>query len=189
MATALPSRRHLGPRFGSKQIFLPNFTLTLLRTPFLPPTFASFIVPLNLTKIDVRDYIFHAYGVEVLTVRSFVHQQKVRQDKPNASRPQARKWFRPRAIKKMTIEMERPFVWPDEPDNYEPWDKVKFDQVEEAAQAERDRLGPQAAEKPSGHRESIAEQARRLSTGKARWSHQWEDVGEPVEVEKDLPMS
>jgi large subunit ribosomal protein L23 len=40
--------------------------------------------------------------------------QKLRQDKPGAKRPSPRKWFRPRSIKKMTIEMERPFVWPAE---------------------------------------------------------------------------
>jgi hypothetical protein len=42
--------------------------------------------------------------------------QKIRQDKPGEKRPKARKWFRPRSVKKMLIEMERPFVWPEVPD-------------------------------------------------------------------------
>lgn len=98
----------------------PNFTVTLLRTPFLPPTFATFIVPLNLTKIDIRDYIYHAYGVKAIKVRSYVQQQKIRPNKPNFKNQHARKWFRPRSIKKMTIEMDKPFVWPDEPEDFSP---------------------------------------------------------------------
>jgi large subunit ribosomal protein L23 len=75
---------------------------------------------LNLNKLDIRDYLFHAYGVRVISVRSYVQQMPVRQDKPGAIRPQQRRWFRPRAFKKMTIEMDKPFVWPDEPDDFTP---------------------------------------------------------------------
>jgi large subunit ribosomal protein L23 len=107
-----------GPRSTNLPLPSPNFTLTLLRTPFLPPTYASFIVPLNLNKLDIKDYLYNAYGIHVLSVRSFVQQQRVRQDKPNAKRPAYRRWFRPRAIKKMTVEMDKPFVWPEEPDDY-----------------------------------------------------------------------
>ncbi|KAI9705410.1 MAG: hypothetical protein M1836_006165 [Candelina mexicana] len=188
MATAWQSSTRQ-PRFGKKEIFLPNFTLTLLRTPFLPPTFATFVVPLHLTKIDVRDYIYHAYGIKALNVRSFVQQQKVRQGKPSSLKPAARQWFRPRAIKKMTVEMERPFVWPDEPEDFEPWDKKTYDAAQESQKAEREKYSLKATQNPPEDRETIAEQARRLLTGKERWRAQWEDVGEPVEVEKDLPMS
>jgi large subunit ribosomal protein L23 len=87
----------------------------MIRNNKLPPTFASFIVPLNLNKLDLRDYLWHAYGVPVISVRSYIQLQKMRQDKPNASRPAPRRWYRPRSIKKMTVEMDRPFVWPAEP--------------------------------------------------------------------------
>jgi len=56
--------------------------------------------------------------VRALRVRAFVEQQKVRQDKPGAKRPRERRWYRPRAIKRMTVEMEKPFVWPEEPEDY-----------------------------------------------------------------------
>lgn len=52
-------------------------------------------------------------------VRSYVQMQKLRQDKPGARRPSPRRWFRPRSIKKMMVEMEQPFVWPEEPENYD----------------------------------------------------------------------
>jgi len=87
--------------------------ITFLRTPNLPPTFAKFIVPLTFNKLDLRDYLFHAYGVTVLRVRSYVEQQRV-QSKGKA----ARRWYRPRAIKKMTVEMDKPFVWPEEPTDF-----------------------------------------------------------------------
>jgi hypothetical protein len=65
----------------------PNFTLTLLRTPHAPPHFASFLTPLNLNKLDLKDYLYHAYGLKVLNVRSYVIQAKVREDKPGAKIP------------------------------------------------------------------------------------------------------
>ncbi|KAK0119423.1 hypothetical protein ONS95_010875 [Cadophora gregata] len=118
MASKVPARvgRY---RLGNKQIFLPNFTLTLVRTPEQPPTFASFIVPLNLNKLDLRDYLWNAYGVQVRGVRSYIQQQKVRQDKPGAIRIKPRRWYRPRSIKKMLVEMESPFVWPEKPENFD----------------------------------------------------------------------
>jgi large subunit ribosomal protein L23 len=106
--------------FSANQTFpRPNFTLTLLRTPKNPPTFASFIVPLNLNKLDLRDYLYNGYGVTVQGVRSYILQQKIRQDKPGSKRPAPRKWFRPRSIKKMMVEMDKPFVWPEEPVNFD----------------------------------------------------------------------
>ena len=82
----------------------------------MPPTFAKFIVPLHMNKLDLRDYMWHVYGVRALTVRSYVEQQPVRLVNPNAEVP-VRKWHRPQAIKKMTIEMDKPFVWPKEPED------------------------------------------------------------------------
>lgn len=126
-----------GPRLGKKAVYLyvlliqhrlhrsninlnrPNFTLTFLRTPTHPPTFASFIVPLSLNKLDLRDYLYNVYGISVRGVRSFIQMQKLRQDKPGARNPRARRWFRPRSIKKMMVELEEPFAWPEEPNDYD----------------------------------------------------------------------
>jgi len=44
---------------------------------------------------------------------------KLTQDKPGSRRPKPRKWFRPKSIKKMMVEMERPFVWPEEPKEFD----------------------------------------------------------------------
>ncbi|KAL8907336.1 MAG: hypothetical protein Q9207_001454 [Kuettlingeria erythrocarpa] len=85
----LPKSRLLGPLKpnvprvprGQKKVYLPNFTLIFLRTPFAPPNYATFITPLNLNKFDIIDYLYHLYGVEVLSVRSYVQQSKVRRGK------------------------------------------------------------------------------------------------------------
>jgi large subunit ribosomal protein L23 len=116
--TSYNSRLHL-LQYLTSQPPRPNFVLTLLRTPNNPPNFATFLVPLSLNKLDLRDYLFHAYGIRVHGVRSYIQMQKIQQDKPGAKRPKPRKWFRPKSIKKMMVEMERPFVWPEEPKEYD----------------------------------------------------------------------
>ncbi|KAI9884827.1 MAG: hypothetical protein M1823_003389 [Watsoniomyces obsoletus] len=175
-------------RFGHKQIFLPNFTITLLRTPFLPPDFATFIVPLDLNKLDLKDYLYHAYNVRVLSVRSYVQQQRVREDKPSAIIPRPRRWFRPRAIKKMTVQMEQGFVWPEEPTDFKAWDKETYDTVKEAQELDKKSMRPESINEPTPERTSIAEQARRMLRGEETWKPTWEDVGPPVEVEKEVQM-
>ena len=85
-----------------------------MRTPFLPPRYASFYVPLSFNKLDIRDYLQRAYGVGVISVRSFVEQQKVTRLRP-AGKFGYGKLRRPMAKKKMTVEMKEPFVWPEAP--------------------------------------------------------------------------
>ncbi|KAF2196848.1 hypothetical protein GQ43DRAFT_444755 [Delitschia confertaspora ATCC 74209] len=118
MATFTPQKLI---KFGTKQVFLPKFTLTLLRPPpnsQLSPYHARFLVPLDLGKLDLRDYLYHAYGIKTTNIRSFVEQQKVKVDNEEDG---TRRYRRPRAKKYMTVEMDRPFVWPEYPENWEPW--------------------------------------------------------------------
>ncbi|KAM3067257.1 mitochondrial 54S ribosomal protein YmL41 [Clarireedia jacksonii] len=180
-----------GPKLGRKQIFLPNFTLTLLRTPNLPPTFASFIVPLNLNKLDLRDYLYNAYGIEVRGVRSYIQQQKLTQGKPNALRQKPRQWFRPRSIKRMTVEMAKPFVWPEEPKDLSPWDQDQWKKRSDTEKAIRESFQLDARQKPTNERLTIAEQAKALLRGEEKWKpaeNIWEDIGEAVEVERDVEI-
>ncbi|RDW69839.1 hypothetical protein BP6252_08859 [Coleophoma cylindrospora] len=194
MATKLIPRIP-GPRLGRKEIYLPNFTLQLIRTPNLPPTYATFIVPLNLNKLDIRDYLWNVYGVPVLSVRSYIQQQKIRQDKPGAKRPSPRRWYRPRSIKKMTIEMEQPFAWPEAPGSFEEWDKDTFDAANKDREEQEKQFRPDSRKEPTKERKSIAEQAKALLEGKQKWvpnkivEDEWEDVGEEVEVETDVDVS
>ena len=171
-------------RQGQKKVFLPNFTLTLLRTPHLPPQYASFFVPLNFSKLDLRDYLFNLYDIRTLRIRSYVQQQKPKKyrfpkDIPNAS--PIVKWHRPRSIKKMTVELEEGFAWPPEPTDLTPWENELFTQRSEALKEEREvsRIPPSRQENP-GARE-YAREAKQLLKRQV----EWEDVGEAEEVDKD----
>ncbi|KAL6708416.1 mitochondrial 54S ribosomal protein YmL41 [Coniothyrium glycines] len=96
--------------FGSNKIYLPKFTVALVRTHGLSPYHARFLVPLDFSKYDLRDYLYHAYNVKCFNIRSFVKQMPVRD-----ATHQQRHMFRPESKKYMTVEMEDPFVWPEVP--------------------------------------------------------------------------
>jgi len=98
----------------------PDFTIALIRTPFLPPRFASFHVPLSFNKLDMRDYLQRLYGVDVLSVRSYIEQQKITRLRP-MGRWGYGKLRRPESKKRMTVEMKQPFVWPDAPADMSPY--------------------------------------------------------------------
>ncbi|KAJ8108102.1 hypothetical protein OPT61_g8406 [Boeremia exigua] len=102
--------------FGSKKIYLPKFTVAMLRTPGLSPYHARFQVPLDFSKYDLRDYLYHAYNVKCFNIRSYVKQMPIRD---TVAKP--RSWFREESKKYMTVEMEQPFVWPALPKDTKPW--------------------------------------------------------------------
>ncbi|CAG8954722.1 hypothetical protein HYFRA_00004645 [Hymenoscyphus fraxineus] len=185
------------PRMGTKALYLPNFRIVLLNDPRLSPHFASFLVPLNLNKLDMRDYLYNCYGIAARNVRSYVQMQKVQQDKNNAKRVSPRRWHRPRSIKKMMIEMDAPFVWPKTPEDFTQWDKDFVEKKAAANQKARDAQGPGGATKPPAERKSIAEQAKELLEGKKEWrrddneyeddiveegGEEWEEVEQNVKI-------
>ncbi|KAI1083493.1 ribosomal protein L23-domain-containing protein [Whalleya microplaca] len=103
-------------RTGTKQVFLPDHIITFLRPKDArTPQFATFKVPLTFNKLDMRDYLLHAYNVQVTAVRSQLRQQKPRRSKFH------HRIFRPPPIKSMTVELVQPFVWPAAPADLAPW--------------------------------------------------------------------
>lgn len=156
----------------------PNFNLALLREAQKPPNFASFLTPLWLNKLDLKDYLYNAYGVQVLHVRSYIIHGKVVRDgrTGHLSRlPQQ---------KKMTIEMpqSRPFVWPEEPEDQAPWDVEVQRAVEKERRVQLDDRSDQGTVMGvpvEGEKKSLKEQANALLTGKARWRPGWEDFFVP----------
>ncbi|KAK2850719.1 hypothetical protein FQN49_005387 [Arthroderma sp. PD_2] len=160
-----------------KQIYLPDFVLTLIRTPFLPPRYASFWVPLTFNKLDMKDYMKRVYNVDVLKVRSYVEQQKVTRELPRG-----RQGFgtmrRQMAKKKMTIEMTEPFVWPEEPKDFAPWERDTFfeaKKMQEDYQESQSHDAPMKA--PTRKRELLAEQAKEMLSGKEHWQPTWQTLG------------
>ena len=74
------------------------------------------------------------------------------------------------------------------------WDKTTFDAAQKDKEAQEEPYRPGWREKPTRERGSIAEQAKALLQGKEEWRNtptrdEWEDVGEAVEVEKDVDIN
>ncbi|KAI8963832.1 hypothetical protein F5Y11DRAFT_131239 [Daldinia sp. FL1419] len=153
-------------RLGKKQVFLPDHTVAFLRPrENQPPNFATFRVPLTFNKFDLRDYLFNAYNVPVLGVRSQLTQRRPRRSKMH------HRIYRPPPIKTMTAELHQPFVWPKAPENLEPWNppmvekrhKAMERQEKQQKEAEKTGMFPlrdeQGASKP---RLSLKQEAKRL---------------------------
>lgn len=95
--------------------YRPDFVVTLMRTPHLPPKYASFWVPLWFNKLDFKSYLKNVYNVDVLHIRSYVQQQKVQQrETVGSTTTTLGKVYRPASRKKMTVELVDPFVFPEE---------------------------------------------------------------------------
>lgn len=97
-------------RVGEKKIYLPKARICLLRpnakhTPYQ----AKFLVPRNFNKMDLRDYLWHVYGLRALNVTVQLLHAKFSRGPDDHAR------YRGPQYKKMTIDMEEPFIWPELP--------------------------------------------------------------------------
>ncbi|ODV62509.1 mitochondrial 54S ribosomal protein uL23m ASCRUDRAFT_7067 [Ascoidea rubescens DSM 1968] len=95
-------------KVGEKQVYFPKARVILLRpnakhTPYQ----AKFIVPKAFNRLDLRDYLYHVYGLRALNVTVQL-SPGVYKGHPGTPR------YRASQIKKMTIEMEDPFIWPEQ---------------------------------------------------------------------------
>ncbi|KAK7218420.1 hypothetical protein V2G26_006423 [Clonostachys chloroleuca] len=175
MAEAVSVAAKQLPKFklGKKQVFLPNHVITFLRKDHLPPNEACFHVPLTFTKFDLRDYLWNLYNVEVTKVRSYVKEL------PLTQKPGTRMWYRPRAQKIMTVQLAKPFQWPEVPTNTEAWSKEMFDLREEKyeennkAQTEKQKMQlPMKSRQPITHeRKELSKLAKQMLSGNVKWSN------------------
>lgn len=133
---------------------------------------AEFLVPLKINKLDLKDYLFHAYGIPALTIRSSIQQMPIKRKWPRGP------YHRPQATKRMIVEMDTsyrggPFVWPEEETNFEAWDKQIFDDNEasrKAYQQNMARYGAGVGRKEVG---SLKEQVQELIERKQAWKPSW----------------
>merc|ERR1712000_373701 len=120
-----------GFRLGKKEVYMPNHLVTLLRRKKMHPNEAFFQVPLTFTKFDLRDYLWNLYNVEVTRVGVMVKQQSL------IHRAGLQSVYRPQPYKFMTVQLAKPFQWPELPDNPEAFMKELFDRRDEAAYKNR----------------------------------------------------
>lgn len=97
-------------RVGERQVYLPMAKVVLLRpnakhTPYQ----AKFAVPKYFNKLDLRDYLYHVYGLRALNITTQLSFTRWTRDTIRSPR------YRTTQIKKMTIDMIDPFVWPKQP--------------------------------------------------------------------------
>ncbi|EEY14789.1 conserved hypothetical protein [Verticillium alfalfae VaMs.102] len=159
-------------RLGKKNVFLPNHVITFHRKDHNPPNWATFEVPLRFNKFDIRDYLWNLYGVETTAVRSWVKMPPV--ERKLDGRGAA---YHPKSIKFMTVELTRPFVWPEVPEDLEPWNKKLWD-AREKRQADQNitrneqasgKLKYPSKEPMTSHRKAVKERAEMLLKGQAEW--------------------
>lgn len=145
----------------------PKFTIALMHTPRQSPYHARFLVPLNFSKFDIKDYLYHAYSIKCFNIRSYVKLQPVRD-----SVSQPFHWFRPESKKYMTVEMERPFVWPEQPEDWEPWGKKDLERREKEG---LEQVRPSAEQKRKVA-ERLRGQAEEILRRKEKSLGSWERV-------------
>ena len=105
-------------------------------------------------------------------MRSFVAQGKVVRE------PRTGRLSRESPRKKMTVEMERAFVWPEVPGDLAPWRKEEGERGEEAREMQRRRLRPDERHRLEPEdAQGVRERARKLLGGKVRWRPSWEQDG------------
>lgn len=116
-------------RVGEKKVYFPKARVCLLRpnakhTPYQ----AKFLVPRNFNKMDLRDYLWHVYGLRALNVTVQLLHAKFTRGMDDHAR------YRAPQYKKMTIDMEEPFIWPELPESVvESARKFREDQTEAMA--------------------------------------------------------
>ncbi|KAK3390926.1 hypothetical protein B0H63DRAFT_126477 [Podospora didyma] len=177
----------------------PSHIIAFIRPkPRQPPTMATFVVPLKFNKLDLRDYLFHAYNVKVLAVRSFVNQPPPQRKNGVANG----KWYRPRSMKMMIAELAQPFVWPDAPAvedrtafDYEIWNRMNSEREKSIAHQSAAQEGDiimRSQQKLSGDRRQLQNEAKKLLKSAPRWTSEtsaatkgeaWTEVEEGVKLE------
>lgn len=225
VATATEAVAKTGPNFrvGGTKVYMPNHIITMLPPrKIFSPYFATFQVPLRFNKFDLRDYLYNVYNVEVRNVRSWITPQAARRRYGEASgtsvdtklvaRLGQGPWYRPQPIKRMMVELVKPFAYPKAPavptekqlgtddDPRKAWDfdiyrRVKIQEnLAEKNQRRRaidKKFDLQCEQKHvPAFRVALARQARELVIGKRKWSNdveldeKWQDVADAKESSK-----
>ncbi|GMM51199.1 mitochondrial 54S ribosomal protein YmL41 [Starmerella bacillaris] len=94
-------------KVGGKEVYFPWAPITLLKpSARMTPYQAQFQVPRTFNKLDLRDYLWHLYGLRAINITTQIKWSKWARSSGTR--------FRTPQKKKMIIDMEQPFVWPVE---------------------------------------------------------------------------
>ncbi|TLD26438.1 hypothetical protein PspLS_04727 [Pyricularia sp. CBS 133598] len=180
--TAAKTATQAGPTFriGGKQVFLPTARVTFLPSQ-RDPNFAKFQVPMTFNKLDLRDYLYHCYNVEVRSVRSFIQQSPIKDTEgfDRNGRPMRSKKMRPQSKKFMIVELVKPFMPPSVPQDKTAWElrnftakQTEYDIIKEYAEAMQTKPGVSPLQLPvTSSRILQAQQAQALRKGGLDWDN------------------
>lgn len=154
-------------------------------------------MPLEFNKLDFRDYLWNVYKVQVKGVRSFINPSPPIQ---NGDRMGRGMWTRRKPEKMMKVELVKPFVWPDKPEELDEWDNRTFTEVDKeqerqlvAAHRNRDTSPVMRDENSYNqdlHVKLMRMHAQELLSGKRTWKsgatldEKWGEVEKDVDVAK-----
>jgi len=82
----------------------------------------------------------------------------------------------------MTVELDSPFVWPEEPTDLEPWGKEVHDSAADYSEDINSEISLPNFQKrilppSSERRQNLAKQAKALLSGKEKWQPTWQALG------------
>ncbi|KAJ2503581.1 mitochondrial 54S ribosomal protein YmL41 [Coemansia sp. RSA 1972] len=100
----------MAPKFGNFKIYFPNIVFKIIPDPRLTKHQAAFRIPLNLNKLDVRDYLTHIYNVTVTDVRTAVLPGKLTTNRFTGQKERTSR------TKKAIVTMKETFQYPEAPD-------------------------------------------------------------------------
>ncbi|KAJ1836635.1 mitochondrial 54S ribosomal protein YmL41 [Coemansia sp. RSA 2706] len=100
----------MAPKFGNLRIYFPNIIFKIIPDARLGKNQAAFRVPLNINKLDIRDYLTHIYNVTVTDVRTAVLPGKLFVNRYTGQKERTSR------TKKAIVTMKEEFAYPAEPD-------------------------------------------------------------------------
>ncbi|KAJ2711050.1 mitochondrial 54S ribosomal protein YmL41 [Coemansia spiralis] len=98
----------MAQRFGSVKIYFPNIVFKIIPDTRLSKFQAAFRVPLNINKLDIKDYLTHIYNVTVTDVRTVVFPGKLVLNRFTGRKERASR------TKKAIVTMKKEFTYPPE---------------------------------------------------------------------------
>ncbi|KAJ2722001.1 mitochondrial 54S ribosomal protein YmL41 [Coemansia sp. Benny D115] len=98
----------MAQRFGNLKVYFPNVVFKIIPDARLGKNQAAFRVPLNINKLDIKDYLTHIYNVTVTDVRTTVFPGKLSTNRYTGQKERSSR------IKKAIVTMKEEFEYPAE---------------------------------------------------------------------------
>lgn len=93
-----------------EQRYFPKWSVILLHPGPMGPYYARFRTPMEMNKLDLKDYLKSLYNVDTVHIRSYVHHGRKFQTRNGRQRGS---WTHMPSLKYMIVQLVEPFKWPE----------------------------------------------------------------------------